>query len=206
MNWFKKNKKPELSVGDLTYAFTDDDGNKYYGFPSSVAFPLERHAKRSDIIMWMSAGLTSDELHKLLDVAEAAFEEFASGTKGSLAIAGAALKQIRMRADLVIHHSLLYQWIAVHYVRKDESLFTINNAVMDEKIASFEKMVAGGRLLDFFHLPELMNICNTIGMSSSEYQQSWNDSETELITLNRKLKYLTSELKSHKKEKISTIA
>ena len=195
----------EHSIGDLTFAFKDDDGNKYYSFPTTIKFPLERHAKRNDIAMWMSAGLTATELHSLVNVAIQELENLVTGKKGSLPKASAALSQILLRSDLVLHHELMYQWIAVHYVRQDEPLYTVSDIIMDEKITAFRKMVAGGRLLDFFQLPELTNICNTIGMSSIEFQQSWKESEMEMLILNQKIKYLTSELKSLKKEKTSTI-
>ena len=195
----------EHSIGDLEFIFKDQDGHKYYRFPTTVKFPLERHAKRADIATWMSAGLTSTELHKLVAVAIDELENMAAQKKGSLINASAALHQILLRSNMVLHHELMYQWFAVHYVRQDEPLYTVSDSIMDEKIEAFRKMVAGGRLLDFFQLPEVMNIANTIGMSKDEFQQSWKDSQTEMKVLNRKIEYLTSVLKSPKKEKISTI-
>lgn len=201
----KQAKLTERTIKDMEYAFKDLDGNEYYRFPPTTAFPLARHAKRGEIIAWMSAGLTASELHSLLDLADKELENMVMGKTGSLAKVGAIHSQIRMRKDLVIHTELMYQFIGVHYLLKDEPLYTVSDEIMDLKIESFKKMVAGGLLLDFFQLPELNNICNTIGLSRDEFQQAWIESEVEMKLMNQKIKYLTSESRLHKREKTSKI-
>jgi len=207
MNLFKK--KPTQPTPhqfkDLEFGFKDLDGRIYHRFPTTVQFPLERHAKRADIASWMSAGLTANELKSLVGIAIAELENLVAGKKGSLVRASAAMNQILVRDNMVIHHELMYQWIAVHYVRDDENLYTVSDNIMDEKIEAFKKMVEGGQLLDFFQLPELKNICNTIGLSSEEFQQYWSESMTQMRIMNQKLKYLTSELKSQQKKKTPTV-
>jgi len=206
MNLFKKKPTlpPPAQFKDLEVGFKDLDGHTYHRFPANIQFPLERHAKRADIASWMSAGLTSTELKSLVGVAITELENLVAGKKGSLVRASAAMNQILVRDNMVIHHELMYQWIAVHYVREDENLFSVSDNIMDEKIESFKKMVAGGQLLDFFQLPELKNICNTIGLSSEEFLQSWSESMTQMRIMNQKLKYLTSEQKSQQKKKTPT--
>jgi hypothetical protein len=86
----------------------------------------------------------------------------------------------------------MYQFIAIHYIREGEDLYKVNDTVMDQKIEAFKAMVAGGRLLDFFHLPELRNICNTIGLSSEEFQSLWSESMAEMKILKQKILFLKS--------------
>lgn len=205
MSLFSKKPRPELTLSDLEFGFKDLDGNTYRRFPPTVKFPLERHSKRADIVQWMSAGLTNTELKKLIGIAETNLESLVLGKKGSLVTVGAVLHQIKTRETLVIHHELMYQFIAVHYVIEGENLFTVEDHIMDKKIEAFKKMVAGGLLLDFFHLPELKNICNTIGLSQEEFLESWTESVTQMRLMNQKIKYLTSASKSPPKEKTPTI-
>lgn len=196
-DWFKKATEPVKETGtlqatDLQYTFSDNKGRKYYGFPATMEFPLDRHARRSDIITYMAAGLTGAELRSLIDIAINEMERLVKGEKGSLVKVGAVLHEIKSRDTLVVHHELLYQFIAIHYVREDEAVYQVVDHVMDEKIEAFREMVAGGRLMDFFHLPELKNICNTIGLSSEEFQQRWIESVNEMRLLNHKMRYLKS--------------
>ena len=188
----KPTEPPVAGWKDLEPAFTDMDGREYRRFPATIDFPLDRHARRSDIITWMSSGLTGKELADLTDIAIAELENLVAGKKGSLVKASAALHEIRNRQTLALHHELMYQFIAVHYIREGEDLWKVNDHIMDDKIEAFKKMVAGGRLLDFFHLPEVSNICNTIGLSSEEFQSLWSESMAQMKVLNQKLQFLKS--------------
>lgn len=199
----KPTEAPPITYRDLEFGFKDDDGNILRRFPSTIDFPLDRHARRSDIITWMSAGLTNKELNDLTDVAIAELENLAAGRKGSLVKAAAAMHEIRNRSTLALHHELMYQFIAIHYIREGEDPYRVNDSIMDQKIESFQKMVAGGRLMDFFHLPELRNICNIIGLSSEEFQSLWSESMVQMKVLNQKLKYLKSMTETTNADKIS---
>ena len=197
-NLFKK-QQPEPQphkATDLEYRFKDEQGKKYYEFGSVREFPLERHSHRAQVSQWMSAGLTSQELDKLLDAAESQLEALVAGKKGSLARVGAALHEIRNRKNMVIHSDLLMQYVAVHLIREDENPYSVDLAVMDEKIEAFRKMIAGGRLLDFFQLDCLTALNAHTKLSKEEFQEFWNESQTELKMLNQKIQYLKSNLKS----------
>ena len=204
---FLKPKQPHFEAhiaSDLEYRFKDDKGRSYYEVGKVMKFPLERHSHRAQISQWMSSGLTSQELDKLLDAAEAQLEALVAGKKGSLAKAGAALHEIRTRKELVIHPDLMMQYIAVHLIREDESPYTVDLSIMDDKIASFRKMIAGGRLLDFFPLDCLTALNAHTNLSREEFQESWNESQMELKMLNQKIQYLKSNLKSENPLKTST--
>lgn len=207
-NLFKRHKKngTELKANQLEMTFTDMEGINYYRFPDFMAFPLERHARRAQITQWMASGLTNDELEKLIGIAETELENLVAGKKGSLSKVGAVLNQIKMRKELVLHHELVYQYIAVHYIRDDENPYQVDDMVMDAKIESFKRMVAGGRLLDFFQLKELNRINETIGLSSDEFQELWNASIVEQKILLQKIKFLISKLKSEIATKTTTAA
>lgn len=202
----KKTKGEEVKATALDMTFTDMEGMNYYRFPDFMAFPLERHARRAQITQWMASGLTNTELKSLIEIAETELENLVAGKKGALSKVGAVLNQIKMREELVLHHELIYQYIAVHYIREDENPYTVDDMIMDAKIGSFKRMVAGGRLLDFFQLKELKRINETIGLSREEFQELWNASIQEQKILQQKMQYLISKLKSEKGTKTTTAA
>lgn len=193
-------KKPEVPVRhkakDLDFKFKDDNNLSYYEVGKVMKFPLERNAKRAEIVQWMSSGLTSQELDKLLDVAEAQLEALVQGKKGSLSRVGAVLHEMRTRKDLVIHTDLMLQYIAIHLIREDEDPYTVDLAIMDQKIETFRKMIAGGRLFDFFQLNCISDLNAHMNLSKEEFQTFWDESQTELILLNQKIKFLKSNLNS----------
>lgn len=198
MNLFKSKPKeaPPITATNLEFRFKDNDGVSYYEVGSVMKFPLERHTHRAQIAQWMSASLTSTELDKLLDVADEQLEALVAGKKGSLSRVGAVLNEIRNRKNMVLHPDLMMQYIAVHLVREDENPFTVDLNVMDQKIESFRKMIAGGRLLDFFHMDCLNALNAHTNLSKEEFQKFWIESQMELKTLNKKIEYLKSNLKS----------
>lgn len=198
----KKQDKPKPSA--LEFKFKDNEGLSYYEVGNVMSFPLERHSKRAEIVQWMSAGLTSQELDKLLDIADEQLESLVAGKKGSLAKVGAILNELRTRKNLVIHHDLMLQYIAVHLIREDEDIYTIDLSLMDEKIEAFKRMIAGGRLLDFFQLNCIKSMNDHMNLSKEEFQMFWQESQTELKILNQKMLFLKSNLKSAVEGKTTT--
>ncbi len=158
-------KKPAVTHKNLELAFQDTDGKRYYRIPAVMALPLERFGKAQEFIMWMSAGMTASELTSLISVVKDSLGELmkdmVSKDKKSNALikAGAAVNEMEMRAELVMHTELLYQFIAVHYIREDEPIDQYVESIQQEKVDAFKKMVSEGGAYAFFSvLPELANI------------------------------------------------
>ncbi len=133
----------------LEKCFTDSLGIHYYKFPEAMSLPIERFGKLQEFMMWMSAGLTSNELDLLLDEADKALTAGLTQGKNASKI-GFVLSQIRERKSMVIHTELLYNFLAVQVIREDEKPEHFNNAIHLEKIEQFKLETANGKTYDFF--------------------------------------------------------
>ena len=176
---FNPFKRKEVAIGiphsKLELCFTDSCGCKYYKFPEAMSLPVERFGKLQEFMMWMSAGLTSNELDILLDEAEKALMTCMIDKKGFAKI-GFILTQIRERKTMVIHTELLYNFLAVQVIRQDEQAEHFNNAIHLEKIEQFKKETSDGRTYDFFLQTGLKKLNDLFNMSEAEWTRFWGES------------------------------
>lgn len=206
MNIFRNKKKDpvkHLTAKDLEFAFKDTKGRSYYRIATQLGIGLEHYGKAMEFTMWMSAGLTANELNSLLDVQEQVIEKLVEGKKGQLAVLGWVNREIRLRQKMVIHTDLLMNFIACHYIREDEPLSEWIESIHAEKVDAFSECIKERTAYEFFQLPELRNTTAISSMSSEEFQTYWNASIREQKSLIEKIKYLKSELASAKDQKTS---
>lgn len=159
----------------LELCFTDNKGRKYYKFPEAMSLPVERFGKLQEFMMWMSAGLTSVELDKLLDHADKALTDGLLLKKNASKI-GFIITQIRERKSMVIHTELLYNFLAVQVIREDEQTEFFNNAIQLEKIEQFKEETKDGKTYDFFLRIGLKKLNDLFNMSEAQWNQFWQES------------------------------
>lgn len=147
LNWIEKyfqkriNKKLaiKLTVNNLTYSFTDDDGYSYYTFPKEVELPISRMGKLQEYLMWMAKGVSKEEYIKAIDYAESSLINGLKDSKGVAKI-GFVLHELKDRCNMVVHDELFYNIIAVQIVREDESPTEFNNEIHLQKVAAFKAL------------------------------------------------------------------
>jgi len=124
---------------NLVYAFSDLDGNSYYSFPKDVSLPVVRLGKLQEFYTWLSAGVTGDELSKMVDVADAALTNGLKDQKGMAKI-GFILSELKDRKNMVLHPELYYNIIASQLIRHDEKINDWNNEIQMQKVEAFKLM------------------------------------------------------------------
>ena len=172
---FQRKVATSIPHSKLEKCFTDSTGRTYYKFPEAMSLPIERLGKLQEFMMWMSAGLTANELDLLLDEADKALTAGLTQGKNASKI-GFVLSQIRDRKNMVIHTELLYNFLAVQVIRDDEATEYFNNAIHLEKIEQFKKETADGKTYDFFLQIGLKKLNDLFNMSEAEWNQFWGDS------------------------------
>lgn len=203
--WTKTSDAPSVTHKDLEFAFKDLDGRSYYRIPAVMALPIERFGKAQEFIMWMSAGMTASELQSLIQVAKKEVELMVDGKVKNWVKVGAVLNEIEMRSNLVMHTDLLYQFVAVHYIRDDEPIDQFIEKIQDEKVQAFEKMVRHGGAYGFFsQVPELANINKSMNLSPEEWEEYYHASKMEIKRLAKMTEYLKSERKFEQDKKTMT--
>lgn len=180
----------------LEFGFTDSNGTNYNKFPVEAAIPVERWGKLNEYMMWMSAGLTSGELDKLLNVAEEAIAEGLKKDTRNIAKISTVINQIRERKNMIIHTELFYNYVAVQLIREDENPNEFNNEIQMQKVEQFKKEVAQGNCYDFFFKLGLSKLNALMDMSKNEWEQFWSNSLQEQQLLNEAVKVLQSKKES----------
>lgn len=197
---------PKYERATLEERFTLPDGTRYYGFPSTVELPLERYARLREFLAYLSAGISAEELTRLVDAADAALAAGIKNGKNAARI-GLCLAELRERAGTILHHELLVHVLAVQLVRQDEE-----PAVFDQVLhrAKFEQLLAAsGQGLPFFfstRLPELKKLLETFERSPQEWTEYWHASQVKLARLDSVLKIARSTEASPASGKTSTAA
>ncbi len=202
-NLFHRSPKPplptpihKLSAKDLEFGFKDNGGINYYRINTQLGIGLEHYGKAMEFTMWMAAGLQPTELHHLLDIQAEVIEQLVEGKKGKLEILMWVNREIRLRSEMVIHTELLYNFIACHYIREDESMSEWVESIHNEKVIAFKECVKTRTAYEFFQLPELRNTTAITSMSPEEWNTHWSGSIREQEKLQKQIDYLRSELKS----------
>lgn len=184
------NQKP-VDFSHLERCFTDMNGKNYYRFPDAMQLPIERWGKAKDLLQWMAAGISGVELDKLIDFAEEAMNDGVKRGKGMARI-GFALQELRERKTMIVHTELLYQFLAVHWIREDEQITVINNVIQDEKVEQFKIEVANSDTYFFFQERELKKIYEPYNMSESELTAYFQESIIKQEALKKMLQKYSS--------------
>ncbi len=195
-----------LTHAQLEKCFVDKKGVQYYRFPEAVALPVERLGQRSLILQWMSAGLTADEQNKFLDeIDKAVMDGLTNKDKKAAARVGSCTTQMRDRQKMVLHTELLYNFLAVQWVRKDENPTVYNNEIQMQKVEQFKEETASGNSYFFFQQKELKKLNDLWNFTEAEWNKYWEESkikiqatkealETFSQTASKKFETLTKEM------------
>lgn len=196
---WNESRKP-VQVKSLELVFTDMNGKNYYRFPEGMLIPIERWGKAKDYMQWMAAGISPVELDKLLDFAERSLDEGIKKGKG-MARVGFALQELRDRRNMIIHTELIYNFLAVHWVREDEQPEVIDEQIHREKVEQFKREVIEGDTYFFFHQAELKKIYEPFNLSQSELTAYLQDSIVKQEALKKMLLKYSSQ---HESEEVTT--
>lgn len=138
--YLHKKNGTKLSKDNMLFSFHDLDGNAYYSFPKELAIPIIRLGKLQEYYTWLSAGMTGDEIDKLIDSADKALTGLMTGDKKGFAKAGFILAQMKDRKQMVIHPELYYNILAAQIIRHDEKVNEWNQDIQLQKVEAFKRM------------------------------------------------------------------
>jgi len=159
-----------IELKELLFAFTTK--KKYYRFPAHITLPVSRYGKLQEYLMYMSARLTAENIDLLIDKGIDIIEKGIQNDHGASKVT-AILHQLKDRNDKVIPHQLIYNYLAVQFVREDEDPQVFNNQIHMEKV---DDLMANSDNRFFFHLPELKKLFDLTTMSETEWEQYVNES------------------------------
>lgn len=188
--YFRAEQNAPVTHKDLSYAFTDYEGKRYFRFPDPLNLPLPRHNKQSEYLMWMSARLTSENLTLLVDKGIELIEKGIKQGKNASAVA-AILHQIKDRESKIVPHELVLNFLAVHYVREDEAVEEFNNEIQLQKVNAF---LEDSKLANnfFLTLPEWKKFTSITSLSRDDWERYLAESIQENEILQKSLEIYSS--------------
>jgi len=160
--------------------------------------PLERIGKMQDFMDLMGMGLTRGEVEELITAADNEMSMAMAGKKANLSTVGWVHKQILDRSEMILHTELLYNFLAVQYIRDDEPTNEYVHSIHVEKVAQFKKDNEGSSTYFFFQVPELKLVNAFLKFTETEWNEYWKDSQKEQSKLTRQINLLASMKRSSK--------
>jgi hypothetical protein len=172
--YVKEVAKPILKT-DLRYIFTDLQGKKYYEFSQDKPLPLERFGEQTRILEQISKGFSLSEQTVIFDEMK---KSLANGLKDTRMISRIAflIGVMEDRATIGMHTELLYELVAVQWVREDEMPETFNSKIQSEKVSAFKEYVAAHGSYFFFQSAPLKKLNHLLNMSESEWTTLFHES------------------------------
>lgn len=169
--------------------FIDSNGMEYYSYNDDLDMPIARGKELQKRIMLLQACISEPNLVKFLDAMELALN---SGKKSDLAQIGFLIIEMRKRIGIWVDMDLLFDTVALAYIRSDENPAVWDKTIHEEKVAQFKKDSQGG-LYDFFYMAGLTDYIPCAGKSTTEWMEYFEKSELKMMAIQKHLdSYITS--------------
>lgn len=172
--------------------FVDSNGKQYYSPVNDFDLPIQRTRDLETKLMRMRAGLSDENLDQFLNAMEKALGE---GKKPNLAMIGHLIIEMKKRKDLLLHPDLMFDIVALRYIREDEDPATVDLEIHKEKVDQFKKDSKAG-LYDFFYNAGLTMYLPYLAKLESEWDEYWEESQMKIEAMNIHLSNYSTGLKS----------
>lgn len=195
--WVSESNKPTTHAM-LEYAFTDMKGRKYYRYPKDMSMSLDRYSHLTKYLSYLSARLTPEQMDSIIDVALQIIQDGIGKDKNAARVA-ALLYELKDRDRLIVPSQLVYDILAVQYVREDEKPDEFDNEIHMDKVSTFMSDISKSSF--FFQLPELIKLTNMSATSMGAWVKYLEQSAIQDANLKRILKVIFSGKGNANKEK-----
>jgi hypothetical protein len=199
-------QKTPLTHKELKREFADTDGKWYYSF-DGLAMPINRVAQAENYKIWLNNGLTKknllyflDESDKSVNAALVRDKEFAKQMAKIITINN----EIRERAKMVIPSELIYNILAVQFIREDEDPVSFNNNIHLEKVAMFKNIDSNNNYSFFLHTKQLKMLLHSLNMSEGQWMEYLKSSVPKEEQYQRMMETILSGSLLKKKTETST--
>jgi hypothetical protein len=171
----------------------EKDGHKFFTFPKNTNLPIERFAEMMALQDLLGAGLSGEEMEKILGLMEQVIAAGITNNPKNVAILNNLIYIMRQRKDGIIHRDLLLNIAAIWIVRDDEPIQSISVDIHNEKLTLFERMSKEDSH-GFFTALELPILVPLLSMSPQDFKELWENNGRQMKILTEQLAYLSSNL------------
>lgn len=161
----------------------DSNNKSYYSFVSDMDLPLVRLQALIPKLKLLKYGFDEELEDKLWEALEAAIN---NGKKPDIAQIGFIAKERKTRKNMVIDADLLFDIVALRYIREDEDPGLLDIEIHKQKIKQFKKDSVDG-LYNFFYQAGLAELIPLLRTTEKDFLESLMDSEVKNQALNLSL-------------------
>ena len=195
----------KIKHSDLEKWFIDSAGKQYYRFPKQMAMPLERMGKLKEFYTHFSAGISGEEMDKLLASMDKILSE-GIGKPETASRIGALIHILKERRQFVFHTELLYNILATQAIREDERPDVFSNEIQIEKVAQFKEEVKQSNSYFFFQQTQLTTPIDLLRFSQDEWMELWQESLIQQESFQKMLDLILTSDESKSKTKSSAVS
>lgn len=181
-----QSKKPGFE--NMQKIFIDSNGMSYYSMTDDLELPIIRGKEIQKRIQLIQASISDSNLMSYLDAMEIALN---SGKKSELAQIGFLIIELKKRIGIYVDMDLLFDTVAIAYIREDENIAIIDNVIHKEKVEQFKKDSQGG-LYDFFYNADLTKFIPFTSLSPEEWNEYFEKSELKMKSMQKYLEVYTT--------------
>ncbi len=184
---FNSQSKP-IGFDGMQKCFIDSNGKMYYTMPDDLDLPIARGKEIQKRIQLIQASISESNLIMFLDAMEKALND---GKKSELAQIGFLIIELRKRIGIYVDMDLLFDTVALSYIREDERIEVIDSVIHKEKVEQFKKDSQEG-LYDFFYNAGLIQFIPYAGKSPEDWIEYFEKSELKMKSMQIHLNHYTT--------------
>lgn len=164
----------------LTFTFLDSNGKRYYRYTNDLDIPILRKGELERVLMEIESGLSGSELSNILEAMGNAINE-RKGDKMTPNISkiGFLIEEIKNRKEMLLHPDLLFEAVAILYIREDEDPAIVDTEILREKVKQL-KLNSREGLYDFFYTSGLGAYIPFLGKSEEEWMEYYEQGRVKL--------------------------
>ncbi len=171
--------------------FVDSNGKAYYRYIDDLEIPIMRKGQLEKVLKEIQMGISVDESNK---IDEFILDEI-NKPKVDRAVIGHLILERKNREKLLIHPELLFEAVAIMYIREDEEPTLVDKEITRQKIEQLKKDSVGG-LYDFFYSSGINTYLPFLEKSEEEWQEYWEQGIAQSRELLVKLQNFRNQEKS----------
>lgn len=173
----------------LTQVFIDSKGKRYYRYPNDMDIPILRKGELERVLREVQYGLSRDELSDILDaMTKALSDQRGDKIVPNFAKVGFLVEEIKNRKEMLIHPDLLFEAVAMLYIREDEDPAIVDKEIVRQKMIQLKEDSKEG-LYDFFYTSGLHAYIPFLQKSEEDWMELWEEGKVRMETMKR---FLTS--------------
>jgi hypothetical protein len=197
---YSTQSKPAKGFENMSLAFVDSNGVRYYKYNDDFDLPLERKGKLDRYYGWLSSMMDGSEVSEFCEKMSKLVDQSINtltldGRIEGLAQIQLIINEMIARKNLIVHEDIYFRIMGVQYISEHQNPAVWDDEIENAKIKQFKEDSKGG-LYDFFYTGPLQKHMAFYGVSEQEWTDYLNESRAIIQGQKNYLDMLSSEAKS----------